>query len=272
MPCMSSPVKFFLLRFVLIALVSPAVLAWGASGHRIVGHIAAARVCDSTREELAVVLDGVSLAEAGLWADKIRGYERWNYSKPWHYINVPDGMDPAEVEPSARGNVLSAIELQQEELDYGSNLMRARRQALQFLIHLLADVHQPLHVGRREDQGGNTIKVRSGQVRGTSNLHRYWDSDVLAGVAQEPQAYAASLLARAEPELAGWEPLELHDWARESADFRPLIYQFGAGAGQNPVQLDAAYQRQALVIVEQRLVLAGLRLAAQLDSLYCSID
>jgi hypothetical protein len=269
---MCSPVKLFLLRFVLIALVSPVVFAWGATGHRIIGHVAEARVCESAREGLALELQGVSLAEAGLWADQVRDYERWNYSKPWHYINVPDGMDPEYAERSVKGDVVSAIEMQLEELDYGSNLMRARRQALRFLIHLLADVHQPLHVGRREDLGGNKISVRSGQVRGTSNLHKYWDADVLAGVAQDPQAYAAGLLARAEPELAGWEPLELNDWARESAEFRPLIYQFGSAAGQNPVQLDAAYQQQALAIVEQRLVLAGLRLAAQLDSLYCTTD
>jgi hypothetical protein len=272
MPCMWSPFQLFLLRFVLIALVSIPAFSWGAQGHRIVGHIAAARICSSTRDELEILLQGDSLAEVGLWADQIRGNERWAYTKPWHYINVPDGMDPAVIQRPANGDILSAIEVQQEELSYGSNLARADRQALRFLIHLVADVHQPLHVGRREDLGGNKISVRTAQARDSSNLHKYWDSGFWAGTEQDPELYAAALLARAGPELPGWQPAELMDWARESAEFRTQIYAFGPDASQNPVVLDERYQRKALQIADQRLVLAGLRLAAELDSLYCYSD
>ena len=254
-----------------VMLLPQLSFAYGAEAHAIIGHVAERFLCADTRDALLDIDPDYSLAEAGVWADRIRGNADWDIARPWHYINVPDGMDPMQVERPAKGDVLSAIELQQEDLEYGLNLARAERQALRFLIHFIADVHQPLHVGRQEDLGGNTVKVRSAQTRRTSNLHRYWDSDVLANVA-DPRAYAAGLLARAEPELAGWQPGELADWARESAEFRPLVYEFVPAETGGPVMLDAEYQRRALQIADQRLALAGLRLASELDSLYCSND
>ncbi|MGI9291225.1 MAG: S1/P1 nuclease [Gammaproteobacteria bacterium] len=252
-------------------MLSPTALAWGAKGHLIVGQVAEAQICVSTREALSFDLDDESIVEAGLWPDKIRGYDRWAYTKPWHYINVPDGVDIEKAKRSGKGDVLSAIAAQREELEYDSNLMKARREALRFLIHFVADVHQPLHVGRQEDLGGNRIKVRSEQSLGSSNLHRYWDTDVLAEVS-DPRAYAAELLARVEPELVGWQPLQPLDWARESADFRAAVYAYPEPPPGEKVYLDQAYYAKARQIADQRLVLAGLRLAAELDSLYCGSE
>lgn len=244
--------------------------AWGAKGHRIVGHVADARICDSTRETISAILADESIAEAGIWADTIRGQKRWAYTKPWHYINVPDGIDPAEADRVAEGDVLSAIDDQTVELQDEVISMRAQRDALRFLIHFVADVHQPLHVGRRDDLGGNKIEVRSNLFRGKSNLHKYWDSGVLKPVAQGPQRYAEELLALAGPGLASWTPGDPLDWARESAEIRPLVYDFPPGKAGEPALLDEAYQAHALEIADQRLAQAGLRLAAQLDARFCS--
>jgi hypothetical protein len=89
-------------------------------------------------------------------------------------------------------------------------------------------------------------------------------------VAQDPQLYAEKLLARAGPGLTGWTPGNPLDWARESADFRPPVYDFLPGVAGEPAVLDEGYQAQALEIAAQRLALAGLRLAAQLDVRFCS--
>jgi hypothetical protein len=219
---------------------------------------------------LNAILADESIAAAGVWADTIRGKRRWEHTKPWHYINVPDGVDPAEADRVADGDVLSAIDDMDAELRDELISMGAQREAVRFLIHFIADVHQPLHVGRRDDLGGNKIAVRSELVSGKSNLHKYWDSVVLVPVAQDPQLYAEKLLARAGPGLTGWTPGNPLDWARESADFRPPVYDFLPGVAGEPAVLDEGYQAQALEIAAQRLALAGLRLAAQLDVRFCS--
>jgi hypothetical protein len=253
------------------------VQAFGSNAHLIIGYIAEERVCDSTRMALEPLLDGYSLAEAGLWADKIRGYSQWDYAKPWHYMNVPDGVAIADARRSAKGDVLAAIQEMDHQLDGPAHNneqdLKGQADTLRFLVHFIADIHQPLHVGRRDDLGGNKIKVTFEPAPGKrpkkSNLHRYWDSDVLNMAVENPQAYAADLMTRKQPDLAGWQPGDPLDWATESMAFRGEVYNFQVGEGGVPTRLDAAYRARALEILDQRLVLAGLRLAATLDAHYC---
>jgi hypothetical protein len=280
MPCMTERVKPVGLWILLITLMSLPMqaLAFGSNAHLIVGYIAEERVCDSTRMALEPLLDGYSLAEAGLWADKIRGYSQWDYAKPWHYMNVPDGVALADARRSSKGDVLAAIQEMDRRLDDAAlnnkeRDIKEQAQALRFLVHFIADIHQPLHVGRRDDLGGNKVTVRFEPAPGKrlkkSNLHRYWDSDVLNMAVENPQAYAADLMTRMPPDLADWQPGDPLDWAAESMAFRAEVYNFQMGEGAAPAFLDAAYRARALEILDQRLVLAGLRLAATLDAHYC---
>ena len=87
-------------------LASAGVMAFGANAHLIVGAVAEENLCPSALEAIEPLLDGYTLGEAGLWADKIRGYSRWDYAKPWHYMNVPDGVDIAAASrrPLRRGS------------------------------------------------------------------------------------------------------------------------------------------------------------------------
>ena len=91
--------------------------AFGADAHRIVGHIANDHLCESGREAVSKLLEGDSLSEAGLWADKIRGYNEWDYAKPWHYINIPDGTPLKEAKRRKEGDVLWAIHEMNRRLD-----------------------------------------------------------------------------------------------------------------------------------------------------------
>jgi hypothetical protein len=170
------------------------------------------------------------------------------------------------------GDVLEAIERFGAGLANRTLPRHARSEALRFLVHFVVDVHQPLHVGRAADRGGNEIDVRSGPE--TVNLHRFWDTDVLALRGLSAERYAARL----RPALAA-VPAELSTaaadvWAAESLALRPTVYAFGSrplGAGpQAAVELGDDYVAAATATAEQRLVLASARLAATLNGLWCA--
>jgi hypothetical protein len=254
-------------------LAASGVLAFGATAHLIVGAVAEEKLCVSTSEAIEPLLDGYTLGETGLWADKIRGYSQWDYAKPWHYMNVPDGVAIAAASRRPEGDVLFAIGEMQQHLADPQLDDNEHAEALRFLVHFVADIHQPLHVGRRDDLGGNKVKVSyepaAGQRWKKSNLHKYWDSGALNSAVENPSAYAAELLAAMEPDLAEWQPGSPADWAAESMKLRPEVYNFPPGGRGTPVRLDAAYRARTLEILDQRLLLAGLRLAATLNQQYC---
>jgi len=135
-------------------------------------------------------------------------------------------------------------------------------------VHFIADVHQPLHVGKRRDRGGNAVDV---QVDGElTTLHQYWDTVVLDSVQANPADYAAQIAARYKRAAWQWQDFAPELWAIESQAFRPEVYDFGAqDPGTGRVTLDQAYQTRALQITEFRLVQAGIRLAATLNRIWC---
>lgn len=242
--------------------------AFGADAHLVVGHIAAHFICPDARLELQALMPDYSLAEAGVWADRIRGDPAWDRARPWHYINVPDGMPIADAKRRSAGDVLYAIEYFNVQLADMSLDDEQRAQALKFLVHFVADIHQPLHVGRREDLGGNKIDVRVNGRR--TNLHSFWDTGVLDGSLSSPARAATQLAAGFAEEIPLWQLDPPAQWAAESQALRPQVYAFGGSAGE-PITLDDAYQARALALTEQRLVQAGVRLAAKLNVIWCPV-
>ena len=269
MPAMRPPV--YLLASHLAALVLVAVVtavprpawAFGPSGHRVAGHIAERHLCAETRERLKPLLNGLTLAEAGLWPDRIRDQPEWRHTKPWHFINVGTGESVARAAQRDADNVLAALARFERELRDARLPIRERGLALRFVVHFVVDIHQPLHVGLREDRGGNTIDVRLG--RRSSNLHAVWDAEVLRRPDDPPPVDRARQLKDPPPQvLSRWQRATPLDWARESQALRGQVYDFPRPE-QGPVLLDAAYLDRARRLVDQRLLQAGIRLARHLD-------
>ena len=177
----SSPCVLALV-FVAAAAPTPAA-AFGPAGHRIAGLLAEPALCPAARREVEALGRGESLAELGLWADGIREQPEWRQSAPWHYLNVADAPGPAAAAAirafrhPPEGDVLAAIERFRAELADRGRPEAQRAAALKFLVHFVVDLHQPLHVGRAEDRGGNTIDVVYGET--VVSLHGFWDADVL---------------------------------------------------------------------------------------------
>jgi hypothetical protein len=269
MPTMHRSVKpqIYLWSAAIAMCWSVSAHAYGAKAHRIVGHIADRYVCVETRQAIVPLMGDYSLAGAGLWADKIRSNKKWDVARPWHYMNVPDDVTIADRRIAAGGDVLVAIERFRAELADPELSVEQHEIALRFLVHLVADIHQPLHVGRREDLGGNRIKVTVGAKK--LNLHAFWDSFALEQAGGEPYAYAARLANRDFRSVAQWGASEPLMWAEESKLFRPEVYAFERDPVTGAGVLGPTYRAGALEIIDLRLSQAGVRLAAILNGIYC---
>jgi hypothetical protein len=247
--------------------------AYGPTGHRIVGVIAESYLCGNARDAVAELLDGESLAEAGLWADRIRGDPAWRHAGPWHYVNVPDDAPVESADGGDRGDVLWAIARFRAELAHPAVAPRHRAEALRFLVHFVADVHQPLHVGRAGDRGGNEIDVLLGSRR--TNLHQLWDAQALLRADRRSRDYRVADQARAARALtvgdvAALQRASFIDWARESQQLRHNVYRSVPPAGGAPFRPGADYLTAARELSLLRLSQAGVRLAGMLNGIFCA--
>src|SRR5690606_38288281 len=140
-----------------------------------------------------------------------------------------------------------------------------RATALRFLAHFIVDVHQPLHVGRESDRGGNTIAL---VVRGEEvSLHRFWDSEVIALEGLSVHRYVQRIAPLADQYGTEWSKQPPLEWAEESRVLRPQIYAFDPRAKV----LGERYLRRARAITRTRLAQAGARLASELNRLLCPL-
>lgn len=243
---------------------APAAEAWGPLGHETVVEIAARNL---TPEAAAMVEDllgdrpGPALREAANWADEIRAFEGLGITAPYHYVNFPRGSCSYVAARDCPGGrcIVSALERFTTQLREGDT-REARIAGLKWVLHLVPDVHQPLHAGHAEDRGGNDFQVRW-QGDG-SNLHALLDSGLLRTRGLRPPALADRLARRLpapEPSMLRWTRDAPVRWAEESCRNVGAVYPVSR-------RIDADYAARTLDLLEARLLLAGLRLAALLNA------
>jgi len=267
---------------------APGVWAWGPQGHRTVGAIAdellASEARAAVRELLADDRDKfdqtsgrMTLASVSVWADEIRGTPA---DRPrWHYDDMPlcGGTPKARYCPRGQCNSEQIKRLTAVLADSRAP-PRARNEALKWLVHLVADLHQPLHAADNADHGGNDVQVALAGVRtrGRMSLHRAWDNELVRLAlhtrgSQQPPGDVAVLAGEARRLAADAGQGTPDSWALESNNLaRNVAYTFaGFACNRVPpgiVVLDAQYQQDAQAIVHERLLLAGARLAALLNA------
>ena len=245
------------MRLLLFALFATPLFGWGPTGHRVVALVAEDHLSRAALIDVKMLLGGETLAEASTWADDVRERRTWRQSGPWHYVNIPDGKTYKQSRKNRRGDILRAIERFERDLADRRSTPVKRANALRFLIHFVADLHQPLHVGRYEDRGGNRIEVTwFGQP---TNLHRVWDSQIISRRRISFRRWADSLDRPTRKQVAAWRDSGPLDWAAESQALRPQVYRIGDG------ELSKRYDRENLPTVRKRLLQAGVRLAAFLE-------
>jgi hypothetical protein len=243
--------------------------AWGDEGHEIVALIADHYLEPQVRSKVTALLNtdasGLtadrSIASEATWADRYRAQHR--DTEDWHYVDREiDGTLPP-----VHGEIVGKIAQFRARLADPAATAGERLVALQFLLHLVGDLHQPLHAADDHDRGGNARQVAAAGER-HDNLHHYWDSVFVARLGENPRTVADDLIADITPdERSEWIRGTPQDWAMES--FRMAITEvYGPlpPEGPNGLRLlDERYVRAATLIVRRELQIAGVRLALVLN-------
>src|ERR1700744_4902270 len=176
----------------LLAVVSTPALAWGPEGHQIVAAIAARELTPAARAKAGALLGGDANALMVLdssWADEIR--QQRPETMAWHYVNIEIGLHVYNPAHDCPNRDCGVAQITRDEKILGDNRapLAARQEALRFLIHFIADVHQPLHAADRNDKGGNSLQLRLNGKR--LSLHQIWDQDVVMVLGNDSGRIAA---------------------------------------------------------------------------------
>jgi len=252
------------LALVTMVLARPAQ-AWSSLGHEVAGTIAQTHLDSTARDRVRDLLGDEGLGEASTWADRMRSDPDpfWQETAgPYHYVTVPPGQRYADVGAPPQGDAVSALTGFRGDLCKPGASLDQKRLALRFSLHIIQDLHQPLHAGNGRDRGGNDVPV---VVHGEeSNLHRVWDRDILASAGLDREALAERLLERARApnssEGASGDEGPL-TWIGESTRLRDRLYP-------PPEAIGSAYLRRWLPVVKERVTLAGLRSAAWINETF----
>jgi len=246
---------------------------WGDEGHRVVAQVAADMLTPKAEAAVNKMLPTTSMANIASVPDKYRTYAQGAWSSPCHYADLPRNANGFKMSYCPNYCVVKSIQNYTSILQAGKSSVKAcalgagiEPCALIFLVHYIGDVHQPLHVGYEDDKGGNDVDVT--WFGKSTNLHSVWDSAILGQWNPDWQSATAALedMIANDPSLVtkyikSMDPIT---WADEShAEVKTgVVYDFtGSTLGQT-------YYNEAIPVVQQRLIAAGVRLGQLLNNIY----
>lgn len=238
--------------------------AWGQKGHDVVAYIAEKHLSKRTLKRVTEVLDGNSLVYVANWMDNASHTDEYAYTKTWHYVNVdPDEGSYNNSTKATSGDVVTAINGIVDRIKSGTLTAEQERAELMMLIHLVGDMHCPMHAGMKSDRGGNGTKVKYfGKQR---NLHSVWDSEIVESAHRwsysEWQQQVDRASRKEQKAIAQGCP---NDWIEETVLLARDIYATSS-TGEN---LSYDYVAHYAPVVEQQLLKGGIRLAKILEELY----
>jgi hypothetical protein len=259
----------------LVWSVPTRLFGWGRDGHAITAALAEAHLTEGARLGIKALLKDQSLASIASWADEVRPQRDETYN--WHFVDIPTSAAFDEERDCYRPNdnhagaqtdhhncVVDRIGMFKQVLMRRSASDTERVEALKFIVHFVADVHQPFHaIG--EAKGGNGIRINefgSSQCgEHPCNLHSAWDTGLIAHTNLSQQEYVQHLeqFISQQHLTAGGQP---DDWANESHEYAQAAWL------SDGEQVDENYYKSQIKVVDTRLALAGLRLAALLNDAF----
>lgn len=246
----------------ILHLATTQCFGWGQTGHRVVGQIAEWHLNKKAQKRISVILGSESLAMVANWMDNIKSDRKYDHLNTWHYLTVEDGKsyDPNIQEEA--GDAFEKTKMIIDLLKKGGLSAIEEEEYLKMLVHLVGDLHQPLHVGRGDDRGGNDIQVT--YFNQNSNIHRVWDSQIIDGKQLSYTELAQHLNRRADKAtISRLQQTSIADWLQEAIKLRPVVYDL-----PEDKRLGYEYDYKAFPVIEECLLAAGIRLAGILNEIY----
>lgn len=283
-----------LLSCAMVAATRPA-LAWGDEGHRIIALVAERFLEPSVREKVSAMLSADTddltahdIASEATWADRYRDSDRhgsrqhYEQTWRWHFINIEladPNLDRAcyghPLLPTgtvasngpAQACIVDKVEQFRRELADPKTDPEERLVALKFLLHLVGDLHQPLHAADDHDAGGNRKRVVAEGFR-PGNLHHFWDVEFVERLGTDPKQVAATIAAGiSDDQRRAWSAGIVSDWTMETFRVaRDDAYgKLPDPSPRNIYVVDRRYLDVAAEDVRVQLARAGVRLAVLLN-------
>ena len=254
-------ILFFLAFF--ISITCHGNLIWSKTGHRVTGHIAEKHLTRKAKRAINDLLDGHSLAFASTFADEIKADRSFSKYSAWHYVNYPMDIRYEDSEKSKYGDVVMGIETCKHIISDKNSSREDKVFHLKMLIHLIGDLHQPMHAGKGDDRGGNDIQLQWFD-EGT-NLHRVWDSNLINSYGMTYYELGDEL----EESVDKKKKLEiqagsLYDWVHESHQKAVEVYA-SVEVGEK-LRYQYGYKYNKLLF--EQLQKGGFRLAKVLNEIF----
>ena len=235
---------------------------WGQTGHRVVGLVADNHLTKRAKNKINFLLNGNSLANVSTYADEIKAEKKYSYISKWHYINIPLNKKFDEIEREKGGDIIYAINKCIQVLKSPKYNKKEKSFHLKLLVHFIGDIHQPMHLGSKEDRGGNDVKLFwFGNI---TNLHRIWDTQIIESHNMSYTEMASDLPIFTPNQIKIETNKSINNWVEETRIYTRQIYSESPSNGK----LEYEYRYKNLPIIKSQLYKAGIRLASILNKIF----
>jgi hypothetical protein len=250
-----------IVSLVVMFLIATPLAAWGPVGHRVVAAVAESQLTPTARAKVKAMNGSGMLVGVALTADEIKGARP--ETKEWHFVDIQITDETYDESRDCQDDdcVVKRIEEFRGVLGDAGKSKAKRKEALMFLVHLVGDVHQPLHAADNHDAGGNGVSLKfGGQKR---KLHSIWDSGIIENSASQAELISdiRQRIQAGEDDAAG----DAEDWANESHQlgkdaYAQVVKKLGGDGKISNQELEADGK-----IIEDQLLRAGVRLAKAIN-------
>ena len=256
--------RFLLLfiGFLTTSLVFAKTPAWGPTGHRTTGKIAEKHLTKKAKRQINELLKGESLAFVSTYGDEIKSDKKYNDFNTWHYVNMPLDSRYEDSEKNPKGDLVTGINKCISIIKDDTSSLEDKTFYLKMLVHLMGDLHQPMHIGRKDDKGGNTIQVQW-FGKGT-NLHRVWDENMIEQWKMSYLELANNTEDLSNAQIKAIQEGTIIDWVHDTHKLSKIAYA-SVQIGEN---LRYRYSYDHFSTVRKQLQKSGIRLAKLLNDIF----
>lgn len=264
--------RFTLIILAIMMLNITTAYGWGATGHDVVAAIAEQHLTPKAKRKINKLLDGKSIVYYSSWMDNIQNSPYWkngyNKTKTWHYANVDEGFTYQTMTKNPDGDVVSGLEMLTKEMteNYKNLTDSMRVDYLKMIVHMVGDLHCPMHAGRLSDRGGNGTKVKwFGQ---NTSLHSVWDSKMIDSARKWHYSEWAEQLDRTDRKykkdiMKG----SYEEWFNDTVENAAILYDYVEELGDTP-NLSYQFVYDFSPLLEEQLLNGGYRLAYVLNTIF----
>jgi len=235
---------------------------WGPTGHRATGKVAENHLTKRAKKKIDKLLKGESLAFVSTYGDEIKSDKKYNQFYTWHYVNMPLDSRYEDAEKNPKGDLVTGINTCISILKDKNSSDEDKAFYLRMLVHLVGDLHQPMHIGQKEDKGGNTIQVQW-FGKGT-NLHRVWDTDMIEEWNMSYLELANNTKDLSKAQVKAIQQGSVVDWVHDTHKLSKIAYE-SVEVGED---LKYRYSYDHFSTVRKQLQKGGIRLAKLLNDIF----